>query len=193
MALQVDKVSMYDLAKLAVSEVAAKAEKEEVKIIVEDSALNIESNRRAHVPDVVADKDKIDEVIINLVGNAVKFTPAHGSITISFRYDTEFVYVSVTDTGIGIEEKMLDKLFVKFGLIDNSYRGNKETVQGTGLGLYLSKKLVELHGGTVTVSSAGVDQGSTFTFSLPVYSAQTKEEIQRKQKGRPLLGSLKRV
>jgi len=193
MTVQVAKVHTLEMVRSASNELEARAEEQQVKMKIEDKALNLKSKEKTAIPDVVADVAKIAEVLINLIGNAIKFTPPKGTITTSFSYDHAFVYIHVTDTGAGIEPSGIDKLFVKFGLIRDSYRGNKDTVQGTGLGLYLSKSLVDLHKGKIWVNSEGKDKGSTFSFSLPKYSLAMKEELEKQQAGKPIVPTIKRL
>jgi len=117
------------------------------------------------LPEVMADTDKIKEVLMNLVGNSLKFTPSGGMITISFSENNDMVEVHVADTGTGIKAEDMPKLFQKFGMIEGNYL--KTTAgQGTGLGLYISKSIVELHGGRLTVYSEGQNKGTIFSFSL---------------------------
>jgi len=112
---------------------------------------------------VSADKDRMEKVFINLLFNAIKFTPAGGTVRVSGRQENGHVVVDVTDTGIGIGEDKLDQVFSRFWQEDGS---STRTRQGTGIGLALVKELVQLHNGTVTVQSQkGV--GSTFTVRLP--------------------------
>lgn len=129
------------------------------------------------VPQVFADGEKVQQILLNLLGNALKFTPIEGTITISFLGDGNGVDISVKDSGVGITKEDLSRLFKKFGRLDNSYVA-AATSGGTGLGLYISKSLVELMGGKIWVSSEGVGKGTTFTFSLP---AATKEVISQAQ------------
>lgn len=117
------------------------------------------------VPEVLADSDRLHQVLVNLIGNAVKFTPSGGRITITFAVGNGYVTTAITDTGRGISPQDMPKLFQKFGRIANNYL-IKQNVQGTGLGLYITKSIVELHGGRVWVASPGEGKGSTFSFSL---------------------------
>ena len=102
---------------------------------------------------------------MNLVKNALKFTPGNGKITIKSSYDvnTAFLKVSVKDTGIGIEPDDLDRLFKNFSTLKTSQQVNS---QGIGLGLAISKALVEANAGKIHVESEGRGKGSTFTFEL---------------------------
>jgi signal transduction histidine kinase len=113
---------------------------------------------------VWADRDKINQVLMNLIGNALKFTPVHGSVTVSAsRNGGESVQVSVSDTGPGIPPDEKERIFAKFYQIPELNGANPK---GTGLGLAISKALVELHGGRIWVES-GISGGSTFVFTLP--------------------------
>jgi len=121
----------------------------------------------APLPLVLADTDKIKQVLINLIGNSLKFTPPGGTITVSVSQKENMVAIQVQDTGKGIKLEDLPKLFQKFGMIEGNYL--KTTVgQGTGLGLYIAKGIVQLHGGSMWVMSDGENKGTTFTFTLPV-------------------------
>jgi len=113
---------------------------------------------------VLADPDKINQVLMNLIGNAIKFTPASGTVTVSAsRNDQKNVQVSVSDTGPGVLPSERETIFDKFYQIADE-EGAKP--KGTGLGLAICKALVELHGGKIWVESE-VKQGSTFNFTLP--------------------------
>ncbi len=115
------------------------------------------------LPAAVGDKNQIERVFINLVGNAMKFTPAGGTITVSAEDAGARLKVSVSDTGIGISEKDIDKIFEEFYRVDNDVN---QKVKGTGLGLSLVKYIVEAHKGSLSASSA-LGKGTTFTFTLP--------------------------
>ncbi len=118
---------------------------------------------------LVADPLRFKQILYNLLSNAVKFTPAGGSITVTARpSDTpEWVEIAVQDTGIGIKAEDLSRLFHEFTQLDSSIAIPH---QGTGLGLALTKRLVDLHGGSVIATSPGEGQGSTFTVTLPLRS-----------------------
>jgi signal transduction histidine kinase len=114
------------------------------------------------LPAVWADQDRVTQILTNLISNAHKYTLSGGSITVAARRDDGFVRVDVSDTGIGLSPEDQAQLFTKF------FRAHDRSPQagGTGLGLVITRLLVELHGGRITVSSAP-GQGSTFSFSLP--------------------------
>jgi PAS domain S-box-containing protein len=116
---------------------------------------------------ITADERKVKQVLINLLTNAVKFTGEGGSVTLRGRYSGDEVVISVIDTGIGIEKEDRELVFQEFRQVDSEHTRKHE---GTGLGLALSKRLVELHGGRIWVESEP-GQGSTFTFTLPKQTA----------------------
>jgi PAS domain S-box-containing protein len=108
--------------------------------------------------------DRLQQVIWNLVMNAVKFTPARGHVEIASRREADAVVIIVTDTGVGIPAELLPQIFEPFRQGDNS---STRTQGGLGLGLALVRRLVELHGGQVVAESAGSNRGATFTVTLP--------------------------
>ncbi|WP_407356057.1 PAS domain-containing sensor histidine kinase [Methanolobus sp. WCC5] len=113
---------------------------------------------------VYAVRAKLKQVLYNLVGNAIKFTDDNGHVTIYAQIKECFVHISVTDTGIGIPQDGLEKLFQPFVQLDSSQARKYE---GTGLGLALSREIVELHGGSIRAESEP-GKGSTFTFTMPL-------------------------
>ncbi|MHA1486210.1 MAG: PAS domain S-box protein, partial [Promethearchaeota archaeon] len=114
------------------------------------------------------DKEKIYEVITNLIINAVKYTPVGGQITIDSERKNGHYIVSIKDTGIGLTKKEIEQLFTQFGKIERYGQGWDVGIEGTGLGLYISKELIALHDGKIWVESEGRNKGSTFFFSLPI-------------------------
>lgn len=121
------------------------------------------------IPKVFADPDKVHQILLNLIGNALKFTPLQGSITVSFFSDGNMIDVLIKDTGVGIDREDINKLFKKFGRLENSYVMAAAS-GGTGLGLYISRSLIEIMGGRIKAYSEGLGKGATFTFSLPIAS-----------------------
>lgn len=119
----------------------------------------------AEINAIYADNTQVDRVFINLVSNAIKFTPSGGTITIkaSSVLDKGYVIFNVTDTGIGIPADDVEKLFSEFFRVDNEINKN---VQGTGLGLVLAKNIIEAHGGKIWLQSKP-GSGTTFYFTLP--------------------------
>jgi len=116
------------------------------------------------LPLIMVDRSQIERVFINLLGNAVKFTPEKGKITIKAHKEDGFVQIDIKDAGIGIPPEALSKIFDEFYRVDNPV--NQE-VKGTGLGLSLVKNIVEAHKGKIWVESK-LGQGSTFSFTLPM-------------------------
>lgn len=115
-----------------------------------------------------ADRDKVTQVLMNIIGNAIKFTPPHGRVTVAVeRNGAGWVQLSVTDTGPGIPAEETDKIFAKFY---QAAQAGKQKTKGTGLGLAISKALVEMHGGRLWVESE-VGKGSVFSFTLPAQQA----------------------
>jgi signal transduction histidine kinase len=112
---------------------------------------------------IYADPTRFKQIMYNLLSNAIKFTPEKGRVDIAALPVDDMVQISVKDTGIGIAREDFNKAFEEFGQIDSSY---SKQYAGTGLGLPLTKKLVELHGGRIWLESE-VGKGSTFTFTLP--------------------------
>jgi signal transduction histidine kinase len=123
----------------------------------------LEKTLDERVGQVQADERKIRQVLLNLLSNAIKFTPEGGRIEVRAVPVDGSVEVSVTDTGVGIAREDQDAVFEEFRQVGASAAMH----EGTGLGLALCRKFVELHGGTIWVTSA-VGAGSTFTFTLPV-------------------------
>ena len=122
---------------------------------------------------VWADSSQLERVFINLINNAIKFTPAQGTITVgaSEPLDNGFAVLRVADTGIGIPAADLQKLFSEFFRVDNEINQN---VKGTGLGLVLAKNIVQAHHGKIWVESK-VGAGTTFYFTLPASERAYKE------------------
>lgn len=116
---------------------------------------------------IEADEKKLKQILNNLLSNSVKFTPDGGRIALAAEMEGEQIVISVSDTGIGLRSEDSTRIFEAFLQVDASY---SRPQQGTGLGLALSKKLVEMHGGKIWVLSAGPGKGSTFAFSIPCQS-----------------------
>ena len=124
----------------------------------------LEMDVPADLPTVIADEDKIDQVLTNLINNAIKYSPDGGVVLVSARTAGHDVEVSVKDHGLGIPAEHLDKIFARFHRVEG---GDARRAGGTGIGLYLVKHLVEAHGGRIRVTS-DVGKGSTFTFAIPL-------------------------
>lgn len=159
---------------------------EEIKPRIDELKINIKldfnkdgSLSKEDVKELIADPDKVKEVVLNLIGNSLKFTEEGGLISIFFTKEGNKIVTNVKDTGRGIDLKDMGTLFTKFGMIQGSYATNKKA-SGTGLGLYISKSIIELHNGEMKASSEGIGKGATFSFSLPIYSPKLFKEMNDK-------------
>ncbi|MEK7604403.1 MAG: ATP-binding protein [Patescibacteria group bacterium] len=112
---------------------------------------------------IEADAGKIKEVVANLIDNSIKYTPK-GSVTVTLSQKSSVVRVEIADTGVGISDDVIPKLFKKFSRAD----AQKANILGTGLGLYIAKVFIDAHHGSVRVESTGKDKGSTFIVELPI-------------------------
>jgi two-component system CheB/CheR fusion protein len=121
------------------------------------------------LPDIEADELKVKEVMYNLLSNAVKFTPEGGKIGMRAKKIDSGVEVVVWDTGVGIARENMEKIFEGFFRVDTPY---SRVTEGTGLGLPLSRKMVELHGGKLFVESEGLNCGTSIRFTLPIISGE---------------------
>jgi signal transduction histidine kinase len=160
MELELSEVSIPDVLRSAVSMHSERASRAGVEL-----SLTMEPEEIT----VSADGRRVRQIVFNLVSNAVKFTPAGGRVDVSARLDDGEVEIAVADTGPGIATEELETIFEEFKQAMDGMRA-----EGTGLGLPLSRKLVELHGGRLWVESTP-DNGSTFRFTLPI----------RQESGRP--------
>lgn len=140
---------------------------DELKITADEKNITFSFDHPKKKIMINGDKDKLREVVQNIVGNALKFTPEKGAIKITSEEKGNLAHLSVTDTASGIPKEELPNLFKKFSKIEYSY--SKHSSQpGTGLGLYISKQIVSLHNGDIKVQSE-VGIGSTFTVLLPLH------------------------
>ena len=153
-------VAVADVVNQVVAMLQPQAQKQRIRL---------ESKLDAALPLIHADPDRVLEVLINLVDNALKFTPSGGAVTVNasrVEGDKEFAYISVADTGRGISPESLALIFERLYQDENAVDSSRK---GLGLGLYISKELVHLHGGKIWVASQQ-GEGSTFSFTLPLYS-----------------------
>ncbi|MFW9828062.1 MAG: PAS domain S-box protein [Candidatus Thorarchaeota archaeon] len=114
------------------------------------------------------EKEEIHDVIINLLTNAINYTPPKGWIDIKTEIKDNFVIVSIKDNGIGFTKEEKNRIFQQFGKVERFGQGFDLITEGSGLGLYISKKIIEAHGGKIWMNSEGRNKGSTFYFSLPL-------------------------
>jgi CheY-like chemotaxis protein len=123
---------------------------------------------------VIADPSRLQQVVWNLVINAVKFTPRGGRVSVELRRDAAQAEIAVSDTGRGIDAALLPYIFDRFRQADSS---TTRAHAGLGLGLALARHLVELHGGTLSARREGVDQGATFVVRLPLARAAARPPL----------------
>jgi len=138
-----------------------------IQSLADNKSLTIITNVQPPVPPFLGDKDRLIQVMTNILSNAIKFTPLGGRIVITVRRETTpaaQIVVSVSDTGVGIPESELKLVFEKFHRSGDVLTNNAE---GTGLGLAITRQIIEYHGGTISAESV-LGQGSTFIFTLPL-------------------------
>ncbi len=160
------------LSKVPLTEVAA-AVTEKLKPLADQGQIRLECKLPARLPPIEADRLRIEQVLTNLVDNAIKFTPASGSITILGKDLGGEIQVSVTDTGIGIPQAELERIFDRFYQVDG---GSSRPYRGTGLGLTICKHIIEHHHGRIWAESEP-NKGSTFHFVLPKRLADKDGEL----------------
>jgi signal transduction histidine kinase len=134
---------------------------EALQSIAESKSLRLKGELPTELPAICADTSRLQQVLANLLGNAIKFTPAGGTVTVRAQPSGDMVTFSVTDTGSGIAKSDLPHVFDRF------WQATRTARLGTGLGLFIAKGIVEAHGGTIWVESK-LGEGSTFFFTLPV-------------------------
>jgi len=153
MSMRTTDVDINDVLMEAISRAAPSAVTSEFK-----------SDLDARLPIVAGDRDRLIQVVSNLVNNAVKYSPEGGTITLSSRVDGRFVLISVSDSGIGIPPEEIGHVFERFRRVRS---GAAQSIPGTGLGLTIVKQIVEMHGGKIWVESA-LGHGSSFHFTVPL-------------------------
>lgn len=151
--LRKERIRFGDVIDASIASVAGLAQSKDLKLRV-----------RSNCADAVVEADpvRLKQIVINILNNACKYTPDGGSIDLTCTVHGEEIRIRVRDSGIGISAEAIKRIFEPFKQLNGEQYGG-----GLGIGLYLTKQLVEMHGGSVEVESAGVDRGSTFTVSLP--------------------------
>lgn len=135
----------------------------EIRIFTDTKDIKIKTNIREDIPHIEADPVRVQQILVNLLHNAFKFSQENSTITVTETHDNDFVHISVSDKGVGLTEKQLSILFKPFpGIVHDS------NIVGTGLGLSICKGLIELHKGKIWAESEGLEKGTTFHFTLPV-------------------------
>ncbi len=157
LSMNIQKSSLTGLIKEVYNELIIRAKEQQIHLVFVQPKKDIF---------IMMDKDKIHEVLQNLLGNALKFTPEGGTIQITIKKNHQAVETSISDTGPGMSHEDQKKLFKKFSMLGASY-AKTHNASGTGLGLFITKQIIEMHKGRITVQSEK-GKGSTFTFSLPL-------------------------
>lgn len=160
---------VYRMDEILINEIAVEAigrfrSESSHPFVIVDEAPNVK---------VEGDRDRIAQVLTNIVGNAVKFSPDGGHVTLTLSNEADQVVVSIRDEGIGIPSEDVPKLFNKFQRIDNSAR---RKIGGTGLGLAICREIIEKHNGSISIES-DEGKGTTVRFSLPLVSSGTRQMI----------------
>jgi len=166
---------ILDLSKVEAGYSPLEISNVDVKMLLESSLIIVREKSLKHgiellfevdddVPNIQADERKIKQVVFNLLSNAVKFTPDGGKVGIEAHLEKEVVQICIWDTGIGLSEDNIEKIFGEFVQTETSLTKKYE---GTGLGLALVKRFIKQHGGKIWVESK-IDKGSRFIFTLPL-------------------------
>jgi signal transduction histidine kinase len=158
MDLDFSEVYMADVLGAALATVGDKAKRNDIE-------LEVGINESLSSIPILADVTKLKQILFNLLSNAVKFAAPGGKVTLTAQRNGEQLRMSVSDTGMGLRPQDLERIFAPFEQLDGSYNRRRG---GTGLGLALTKNLVELHGGRVWADSEGLGKGSTFTVVIPL-------------------------
>ncbi|MYE25668.1 MAG: hypothetical protein F4X87_00315 [Chloroflexi bacterium] len=148
-----DRIDIAQLTEGVVQRLAVVAEKRGIRL----------KSRTAPTPSIVGDGDRLAQVMMNLISNALKYTPAGGTVRVTVERAGAGALVSIRDSGIGITRKELSRVFERFYQVDKA-RGPQ---RGTGLGLAIAREIVEAHGGRITVESRGRGKGAEFRVWLP--------------------------
>jgi signal transduction histidine kinase/PAS domain-containing protein len=165
---------LLDLSKAGAGKIDLAEEEIEPRNLIESCLRLVETRARRNnvqiynmigssLPKIYADRRRLKQILLNLLANAVKFTPAHGSVTVRTRQDAQGFHIEVADTGVGIAAEDIPKVMLPFGQVDSVISRRAE---GVGLGLPLSKVLAELHGGRLAIESQ-LGQGTTVALTLP--------------------------
>ncbi|MBW8012137.1 MAG: GAF domain-containing protein [Chloroflexi bacterium] len=189
---------ILDLAKIEAGRMSLELSKIDIKKLLEDVVKNnagllvnksveMVIDAQDDIPEILADHMRLSQVMNNLVSNAAKFTD-EGTITLGAFRDNGYVRLEVADTGHGIYEQDLEGIFEEFTQADSS---STRTAEGTGLGLTITRRLVQMHGGTISATSER-EKGSTFTVTLPVQAKVPKNIVVSEKKEDSFIGSIPR-
>ncbi|HSS94785.1 MAG TPA: response regulator [Candidatus Dormibacteraeota bacterium] len=163
MDLRLQTIAVAEIVSQVTATIEALATQKNIRLIVGESSAG----------DITADPGKVKQMLLNLVSNAVKFTPEGGTVTIETRQLDDWVEISITDTGIGIAKQDQDRVFHEFQQVDS---GVGRSQPGTGLGLTLTRRFARLHGGDVRMESEP-GKGSVFTITLPITAEASETSV----------------
>jgi histidine kinase len=138
----------------------------------EEKGVDLNWEVEDHLPTLWADEDRIGQILLNILGNALQYTPQGGKVDIRVRRKEDEVHFRIEDSGLGISPEHLPHIFKRFYRVDKS---RSRISGGTGIGLTIARQLVKANGGRIWAESAGDDQGSTFTFTLPILGLPEEE------------------
>jgi PAS domain S-box-containing protein len=157
MKIEQKPVAMLDLIHQTMLKLRGFAHQQKVDLVPELSS---------HLPTIIGDKERLEQVLTNLIGNAIKFTPEGGQVTIAASTPDDEILVEVQDTGIGIPPEAQEHIFSRYYQVEDKNEGSK---RGSGLGLYIAQQTIKGHGGHIWVESEGIPgKGSTFRFTVPL-------------------------
>jgi signal transduction histidine kinase/ActR/RegA family two-component response regulator len=146
-----------------------------VRVTGQSKQIRITNELPSDLPAVVADPSRLHQILVNLLGNAVKFTPTGGSVRVYGGTHKDQVWIAVEDTGVGIARDELARIWDPFYQVESPMRRRHG---GSGLGLAIVRRLVELHGGLVRAESDGQNCGSRFVFTLPIATSPARTEVE---------------
>jgi len=159
--LNLEDTSISDLVSSCVNRMKreAEAKKQSLKLKIKHS-----------IPIIKADRHRIDQLVVNIIGNAIKYTPEKGIIQVHVYSERDKVIINVEDNGIGIPDTDINRIFERFYRVD---KARSRQMGGTGLGLAIAKEIAVMHGGDITVKSK-LGKGTSVFIELPVHYAQKK-------------------
>ena len=163
---------IYDMSEVYIDDMAQK-QLDRLKTVIEKKNLKVTINKPRELPEIQADKEKINLVIQNLIENAIKYSPIGATITITVTSTEHDVKFAIQDTGFGVPENQRGEIFNKFVRGTNVLQMG---IEGTGLGLFLARQIIEKHGGKLWLMDE-IRQGSTFIFTLPRTSLLKIKEL----------------
>lgn len=159
-----ERVLSLDLRPVSIASLIVAAS-DRLRAQFEDKEITLEADLSNDLPRIRGDEDRLGQVLLNLVGNALQYTPSGGRVSVLARREGDSVRVEVIDNGIGIGPEHLPHVFDRFYRVD---RSRSRVGGGSGIGLTIARHLVEAHGGEITASSEGIGKGSTFAFTIPI-------------------------